>query len=141
MTITKDMIGCHVDSHHGIYMGEQIQKFAIEQGMNEGLDYIPAHHDKCHEEGTPPHDTDDHLDWYVDSQDKAEEFLNDQTDIPYVYWGTSEQGDWGLWPNINAVETLGTGEWGVTDDGYVVHINDHGNVTLYEIGDEIWSVV
>lgn len=78
---------------------------------------------------------------------------------PYCYFGASEGdgSDYGFWPSIESLEEDARYKEGVIkvadtsevpDDwrDYVMHVSDHGNVTLYEIVDsgnleEIWSVV
>jgi hypothetical protein len=139
-------IGCYVDNHHGIYIGEQAISIAVNAGWTEYNVYAD-HDDDCSGECD---DDGEHQKYYTEMQDKAEEWMNDNNDVPYTYWGSApDTTDWGLWPNvdeiIDSIHTSVNGsekkEWGITPDGYVIHINDHGNVTLYEIGKEIWSVV
>lgn len=96
----------------------------------------------------------------------ASEWLNDvlwtameEIAPPYCYFGASEGdgADYGFWPSIESLEEDARYKEGVIkvadtsevpDDwrDYVMHVSDHGNVTLYEIVDsgnleEIWSVV
>lgn len=76
---------------------------------------------------------------------------------PYAYFGTLE-GDgahFGFWPSVDALEmavldgeVLKVSDTGDVPDDYVgdvMHVNDHGNVTLYSVDGgaltEIWGVV
>lgn len=98
-------------------------------------------------------DRDDHS-CLSEAADDAIAWLNDQETRSFLYWANSgEAGAFGLWPNVEgAQEDCGfvssreqefppadfTGEW--------LHVNDHGNATLYvrqEDGSdvEVWSVV
>lgn len=97
---------------------------------------------------------------------EAEEWLNDNASLPYAYWGWND-GDFGLWPqDIDSIkdeigfvsvksladaQRLGI-ETNPEDSGYPpadyegewLHVNDHGNCTLYlrqgGKNTEVWSV-
>ncbi len=100
--------------------------------------------------------------WWWDHAD-ADEYLSELFDAldslapPYCRFGAHEGdgSDYGFWPCIDSLEEA------VRDDdnvikvsdmsevppgfmGYVVHVNDHGNVTFYAPRveyDEVWSIV
>ena len=94
----------------------------------------------------------------LDCQDLIDELNNLCSDIPYVYFGTNEGdgADFGFWvdtfsieenikwdENLKAVSDLSE----LPDDyeGDVLVVNDHGNMTLYNVHDgktsEYWSIV
>lgn len=74
---------------------------------------------------------------------------------PYTYFGAhpGDGADYGFWPAIDALQedldqaidiTIEGNEYKLLpDDGLLVEVSDHGNVTLYQIatGPEIWSCV
>lgn len=75
---------------------------------------------------------------------------------PFCYFGTLEgdAADYGFWPDADAVNNeikiqgvplwcLGVGYTFLPENGIIVHISDHGDISLYEVGlgSEIWSVV
>lgn len=88
-----------------------------------------------------------------DCENEAIDWLNDNCALPFAYWSHSgEAGAFGLWPDIDgAREDCPTFADGADAEfatyvGEWVHVNDHGNVTLWcrnLRGDnrEIWSVV
>ena len=99
------------------------------------------------------------VDNYYDSED-AEYDLEDLASRldkhcpPYCYFGANEGdgSDYGCWLSMDAIQDgLKSGELMLYDKmpkgytGYVVDINDHGNVTLYKATRgrmrEIWSIV
>jgi hypothetical protein len=87
---------------------------------------------------------------------EAEEYLNSLETRPFVYWQWNE-GDFGLYPDLEGAQEncefvsssnrCRNGKEYPDDDytGEWIHVNDHGNCTLYvrENGKdtEIWSVV
>jgi hypothetical protein len=99
-----------------------------------------------------------------DSEHDAE-LTNDLIDAlsehapPYAYFGSHEGdgSDYGFWPDIESLEDSArhepdcvlkvsdTGDVPSTFRGYVMHVNDHGNVTLYCAQGrdltEIWACV
>ena len=82
---TIDDIGCFFDNARG--WGEihgLVQDFAREYGWKAECDGING-------------DSDDFLIWQTEATDEAEAYLNDLTDGT-VWFGSSESGDWGLWP-------------------------------------------
>lgn len=95
--------------------------------------------------------------------DEAIDWLNSQETRSFLYWANSgEAGAFGLWPDVDgAREDVGFVSGGDDADpedsdcpaadyrGEWLHVNDHGNCTLYVREDagtdykdtEIWSVV
>ena len=101
------------------------------------------------------------LDMNEDAQDaaweaRAEECVSDLIEalegyaLPYTYFGTLEGdgADYGFWPDHAAIgEALRNGqqiddEEHLTDDGYIISVSDHGNVSVMD-GDRnlIWDCV
>jgi hypothetical protein len=82
---TKDDIGCYFDNARGWdEIHQLVQDFAREHGKVFKFDNI----------------NEDHADfpiWQNEATDESEEFLNELTSDD-VYFGSSESGDWGLWP-------------------------------------------
>lgn len=76
--LSEDDAGPWIDSSRGIYMGVEIQKIAQERGW----------------EGAQVLDPKDEV--YFDASHDAEDYLQSIAPDGY-YFGTSEQGDWGLW--------------------------------------------
>jgi hypothetical protein len=78
--------------------------------------------------------------------------LNDFAD-PYTYFGShvGNGSDYGFWVDIDIDDFDGiivgdTSEVPENYIGYALHVNDHGNMTLYDVNGadnmtEIWSVV
>jgi hypothetical protein len=72
---------------------------------------------------------------------------------PFVYFGTLEGdgADFGFWPDMDRLneEMRSTTSdfqadncWTLTDDGVIVHVSDHGNVTVMDMERNVlWSVV
>lgn len=65
----------------------------------------------------------------------------------YVYAGWME-GDWGIWADLETVEIDANNPHEMSvikvadTPSYILHINDHGNATLYKVElTEVWSVV
>jgi hypothetical protein len=97
-------------------------------------------------------DTDQSL-WLYGIEENAIDYLNAQESRSHLYWGhDGEVGAFGLWPDVEgAKEDCGfisskKREFPEEDyEGEWLHINDHGNATLYlrENGEnkEIWSIV
>ena len=82
---TIDDIGCFFDNARG--WGEihgLVQDFARNYGWEPDLS------------GTN-HSQAEMLEWLSELTDEAEAYLNDLTDGT-VWFGSSESGDWGLWP-------------------------------------------
>jgi len=98
----------------------------------------------------------------VDTEDGAEiasEVLENLTEAlsaicpPFIYFGTLEGdgADFGFWPDMDRLneEMRSTTSdfqadncWTLTDDGVIVNVSDHGNVTVMDMErNVIWSVV
>jgi len=92
----------------------------------------------------------------------VDDVINDLMDAlneyapPHTYFGTIEGdgSDFGFWPDGEPFELCDTTdtitptrlanevEWIDNDCGVIVNINDHGNVTVYDLNrHEIWSAV
>ncbi len=78
MTMTRSDVGVYADSSRGRFTGERIQEMAQGAGWSE--ERLGA---------------DDEL--YDEATDDAESWLNMNVAGEGTYFGTSEQGDWGLW--------------------------------------------
>jgi len=92
---------------------------------------------------------------FAEVKEEMSELVNELTDAlneyapPFVRFGAHE-GDgaaFGWWPDLDSLhEAISYGvkmddeRVYLPDDGMVVHINDHGNVTLYSLT-EVWSCV
>jgi hypothetical protein len=78
--------------------------------------------------------------------------LNDFAD-PYTYFGShpGDGSDYGFWveidiDNFDGIIVSDTSEVPENYIGYALHVNDHGNMTLYDVNGadnmtEIWGVV
>ena len=87
----------------------------------------------------------EYLDWLTDA---LQEYCP-----PFVYFGTLEGdgADFGFWPDMDRLneEMRSTTSdfqadncWTLTDDGVIVHVSDHGNVTVMDMERNVlWSVV
>ena len=86
--------------------------------------------------------------WLVDN---LEEALNEYCP-PFIYFGThpGDGADFGYWPDMDALEdALRYGEDTDDDetrylpeDNVLVHVSDHGNVTVMDMDRQVlWSVV
>jgi hypothetical protein len=79
----ENEVGCWVDCHRGIYIGEEVIQTARDHGWKPGTP-MP-------EDGWTEHEH------YCELWDEAEEFMQQFAAEGY-YFGTSEGfGDWGLW--------------------------------------------
>jgi len=95
--------------------------------------------------------------WTLDPEDSGVDgLLNDLTDAlnelcpPFVYFGTLEGdgADFGFWPDIDGIqETVNIAECDASqgiscpDDGVIIQVSDHGNVTVMDMErNVIWSV-
>jgi hypothetical protein len=103
------------------------------------------------------------IDWTNAQQEQAEYLLEEMTEClegiapDFAYFGALEGdgAEFGFWPSIDSLEeSVRDGEVLKVSDtseipagyrGHVMHVNDHGNVTLYwksaRTLREIWSVV
>ena len=93
----------------------------------------------------------EYLDWLTDA---LQEYCP-----PFVYFGTHEGdgADFGFWPDMDRIEEeIGTTIqiasslsdfqaehcWTLADDGVIVNVSDHGNVTVMDMERNVlWSVV
>lgn len=152
-TITADMMGCYVDSHHGIYAMALVQEVAQRFGWVG--EYVPTDHEGVTDTRCDCRDEDPalHQELLVEATDSAEEWLNDQTDIPFMSWQWYE-GDFGLYADVERVQEMIDNhefEMVINDvmlfsDGYAVQVNDHGNMTLWtldsiDFGKPVWECV
>jgi hypothetical protein len=95
--------------------------------------------------------------WTLDPEDSGVNgLLNDLTDAlnelcpPFVYFGTLEGdgADFGFWPDIETIQEIVNiaecdASQGIScpDDGVIVQVSDHGNVTVMDMErNVIWSV-
>ena len=95
--------------------------------------------------------------WTLDPEDSGvDDLLNDLTDAldelcpPFVYFGTLEGdgADFGFWPDIETIQEIVNiaecdASQGIScpDDGVIVQVSDHGNVTVMDMErNVIWSV-
>lgn len=76
-SIPPDEAGCWLDCARGIYIGEEIQTTAASYGWTDE----PASVDS---------------DEYHDATQEAEDYMNTLAPEGY-YFGSTENGDWGLW--------------------------------------------
>lgn len=66
---------------------------------------------------------------------------------PYCYFGQAGhgEGDYGFWPDVHAVDADSADHEVIKVSevpSFLMHVNDHGNVTLYRVTvKEVWSVV
>jgi hypothetical protein len=72
---------------------------------------------------------------------------------PFVYFGTIEGdgSDFGYWPDMDSLNDAMRSTtsdfqadncWTLADDGIIVHVNDHGNVTVMDMERNVlWSCV
>ena len=86
----------------------------------------------------------EYLDWLTDA-------LNELCP-PFVYFGThpGDGADFGFWPDMDrlneAMQSMGmaseSDEERLEDDGVIVQVSDHGNVTVMDMDRNVlWSVV
>ena len=99
------------------------------------------------------------LEYYYDSElsnydlDNLFNELNNINDLPYVYFGShpGDGSDYGYWIDesiqydFEGLKVDDTSEIPDNYNGEVLHVNDHGNMTLYAAIEgeltEIWSIV
>ena len=92
----------------------------------------------------------------IESQQDVEwlfDELNELCDIPYAYFGAhpGDGADYGFWISegleydFDGLKVEDTSEVPEDYTGEVLHINDHGNMTLYNSNngelEEVWSLV
>ena len=148
MAHNKIEVGCIVD--HGRDTAENtmvaVIDYAIEQGYTTDFDYKEAAR-QAQEDYTNDGRLSSHFEKLVDEEDTAIDWLNeciadgDDLTPPFAYFSNDgEVGAFGLWidsetatleqPNVDSLPE------------YAVEVNDHGNVTLYQLKlVPIWSVV
>lgn len=106
-------------------------------------------------------------DWDWDDLGEAQQIVSDLEDAlqeycpPFVYFGAhpGDGADFGFWPDHDALQDAlryarsTDAVWGndfpmvndellLEDDGVIVHVSDHGNVTVYDMErNELWSCV
>ena len=85
-TYTQDDIGCYFDGARGVYIGEAVQQLAASHGWKYSAQFETVN---VHDDGDP--------EAYTWAWDEAEDFLNTLT-AEGVWFGSTEGGDWGLWP-------------------------------------------
>jgi hypothetical protein len=135
----KSYIGCEIDgsSHSADYINDQTIDFAEMHGFK----YKPL----------PSENDEDYSQILSETADDAVSFLNDQDNLPYCSW-YFEDNSLFYAPCIEMVsedvEFKSSREEEYPADDYQgewLHVNDHGNVTLYVRTNgqdkEIWSVV
>jgi hypothetical protein len=100
--------------------------------------------------------------WPEGFDDYADDFVNELADAlnelapPYFYFGAhpSDGADYGFWLTDDVVQQVKDNDGLVVDDtsevpadysGEVLHVNDHGNTTLYTADNgkltEVWAIV
>ena len=119
-------IGCILD--HGCRNDKELSADIIHFAKSHGFD---------------PPTSDYNYDLYDESID-AIEWLNEQEKPPFThFYNNHEAGAFGLWP-LDEPILEGQFDILVVQDlpSYVAHINDHGNMTLYEVTlKEVWDIV
>ena len=95
LTSYPPAVGCYVDGVRGIYMVDSIialaEAFGFKaKGCEDGT--CGRCHDGSYTEWA-------HCQFAGEVEDEATEYLNDKQSVEGCYWGRTEQGDWGLWPN------------------------------------------
>ena len=92
-TFTKADVGCYLDSARGVYIGEAVQASAALHGWAPSDGVVACDHEECE----TAHSEDDHGTYYHEATSEAEDYLNGLT-ADDVWFGSTESGDWGLWP-------------------------------------------
>jgi hypothetical protein len=83
---TADDAGIYLDGARGQYIGEAVQELAASHGWKYSAQFEIVRVD----DGDDP-------EVYTWAWNEAEDYLNTLTDGT-VYFGSTEGGDWGLWP-------------------------------------------
>ena len=147
MAHNKIEIGCIVD--HGRDTAENtmvaVIDYAIEQGYTTDFDYKEAAR-QAQEDNTNDGRLSSYLEELVDEEDTAIDWLNDHIATPdqtppFAYFSNDgEVGAFGLWLDA---ETATLEQPNVEElPEYATEVNDHGNVTLYQLKlVPVWSVV
>jgi hypothetical protein len=143
-TYNNPPIGCYFDGAHGqTYNDIQVIKLAMDYGWNDADAQAIIDCDDNDREPDP--------EIMADIVQDAEGYLNGLEARSFLSWQWND-GDFGLYPNIEGAkedcEFVSSRKQDCPDDDYEgewLHINDHGNVTLYvrQNGQdkEIWSCV
>ena len=148
MAQNKIEVGCIVD--HGRDTAENtmvaVIDYAIEQGYTTDFDYKEAAR-QAQEDYTNDGRLSSYFEKLVDEEDTAIDWLNeciadgDDLTPPFAYFSNdSDAGGFGLWLDVETA-TLEQPN-GEELPEYAVEVNDHGNVTLYQLKlVPVWSVV
>ena len=134
----------------------EFQLGSISTGTLRTQDLLEAFHSTIAASGTPPALAED---GYVDggaqySDGELLEVYTEQLESlcpPFVYFGTLEGdgADFGFWPDIETIQEIVNiaecdASQGIScpDDGVIVQVSDHGNVTVMDMERNVlWSVV
>lgn len=139
--------GCYIDESAGSadMLNERIIEFAHAWGFTGECPESPEDEDDMDA-------CDDYSEALNETADDAVSWLNDQENRPYCCWTVDDNS---LFLSVNvddardACEFVSSRTQDEPDDGYQgewLHVNDHGNATLYVRGEdgqdkEIWGVV
>ena len=134
----------------------EFQLGSISTGTLRTEDLLAAFHSTIAASGTPPALAED---GYIDggarySDGELLEVYTEQLESlcpPFVYFGTLEGdgADFGFWPDIETIQEIVNiaecdASQGIScpDDGVIVQVSDHGNVTVMDMERNVlWSVV
>ena len=89
-TLTPDNAGCWIDCAEGTYVGQRIIGIAKQYGFKikpEDEKYVTFSEALLQDDGAEQHQ------WLAD---EAEEYMQELAPEGF-YFGSSDQGDWGLW--------------------------------------------
>lgn len=142
--------GCYIDESAGSadMLNERIIEFARHYGFTGEIPEAPDA--ECND--TSAESQNEYSEALKETADDAISWLNDQENRPYCCW-TVEENSLFLSVNVDdardACEFVSSRTQDEPDDGYQgewLHVNDHGNATLYVRGEdgqdkEIWGVV
>ena len=81
-TYGEEDVGCYFDCVRGRYIGEDV----IEMAEDRGFVVAKEDEENRHPDG----------EFYSELWEEAEEYLNEMTKEGF-YFGSNENGDWGLW--------------------------------------------
>ena len=95
--------------------------------------------------------------WEYDDEMLLSIYMDELQELcpPFIYFGTLEGdgADFGFWPDRDAIQEAidptsclvrinANGDYVLEDDGVIVQVSDHGNVTVMDMErNVIWSVV
>jgi len=134
----------------------EFQLGSISTGTLRTQDLLEAFHSTIAASGTPPALAED---GYIDGGEpySAGELLEVYTEQleslcpPFVYFGThpGDGADFGFWPDIETIQEIVNiaecdASQGIScpDDGVIVQVSDHGNVTVMDMERNVlWSAV